>query len=293
MPRPLVEVEAALPHAERSGGARTLGAGVGHDERMQPADVVAALRPHLGSALVATDFDGTLAPLQRDPEASRPVPGAIEALTALTGRGARVAVVTGRDAATAVRLGGLEAVPGLVVAGLYGLETWSDGELHSPGTPEAIEALRERLPKTLAGADADPAIWIEDKRLSLVVHARRADDPATALTGVEAAVAALADDLGLELHPGSGVLELRVPGFDKGRAIGRLVEEAGASAALYLGDDLGDLPGFETIRSLRRAGLPAWSIGVTASGADGLAEAVDAVLPDPEACVALLRELAS
>ena len=165
--------------------------------------------------------------------------------------------------------------------------------MHSPGTPQAIEVLRERLPKTLAGADADPGIWIEDKRLSLVVHARRADDPATALAGVEPAVAALADDLGLELHPGSGVLELRVPGFDKGRAIGRLVEEAGASAALYLGDDLGDLPGFEKIRSLRRDGLPAWSIGVTASGADGLADAVDAVVPDPAACVALLRDLAS
>ena len=35
-------------------------------------------------ALVATDFDGTLAPLTPDPQDSRPVAGAVEALTALT-----------------------------------------------------------------------------------------------------------------------------------------------------------------------------------------------------------------
>ena len=77
-----------------------------------PASWSTAFAPHLAGALVATDFDGTLAPLVPDPEASRPVHGAIEALTALAARGAQVAVITGRDARTVVRLGGLDAVPG-------------------------------------------------------------------------------------------------------------------------------------------------------------------------------------
>ncbi|MDQ2796586.1 MAG: trehalose-phosphatase, partial [Actinomycetota bacterium] len=217
-------------------------------------------------------------------------PGAIEALTALSGRGARIAVVTGRDVATVLRLGGLDSVPGLVVAGLYGLETWRDGELSSPETPPVIEALRERLPVTVAGAD--PAIWIEDKRLSLVVHARRAADPESALAAVRPGVSALADELGFELHPGSGVLELRLPGSDKGAAIARLVKEFAPSAVLYLGDDLGDLPAFELMRQLRGAGTPAWGVAVTSSGVPEVAAAGDVVLPDAAAAVLLLAALA-
>lgn len=257
---------------------------------MQPAELVTAIRPHLASTLITTDFDGTLAPLMPDPEDSRPLPGAIEALTALTSQGAQVAVVTGRDARTVIRLGGLGAVPGLIVAGLYGLERWRGGELSSPATPPVIDALREQLPIVLA--DADPAIWIEDKRLSLVVHARRAADPESALAAVQPAVAALAGELGLEVHPGSGVLELRLPGFDKGGAIARLVEEFQPRAVLYLGDDLGDLPAFDWMRRLRAAGTSAWGVAVTSSGVPEVAAAGDVVLPDAAAAVELLTALA-
>jgi len=72
-------------------------------------DTLSADLPH---ALVAVDFDGTLAPIVPDPADSRPVPGAIAALRVLAERGAQVAVVTGRDARTVIELGGLDAIPG-------------------------------------------------------------------------------------------------------------------------------------------------------------------------------------
>jgi trehalose 6-phosphate phosphatase len=272
----------------RRCAGRTPGLRVGQDGAMQPAELVASFRPHLDGALIATDFDGTLAPLQHDPEKSRPADGAIEALSALARCGAQVAVITGRDAQTVVRLGKLAAVPGIVVAGLYGAETWTDGELVSPETPAAIEALRERLPDALTGAD--PALWIEDKRLSLVVHARRAADPAAALAAVREPVARLADELGLELHPGSGVLELRLPGFDKAGALATLAR--GRAAALFLGDDLGDLPAYAEIARLRSRGVAAWGVGVLSSGAEGIDVAADVTVDDADAAVALLRELA-
>ena len=115
-----------------------------------------------------------------------------------------------------------------------------------------IERLRERLPAAVAGGD--PQLWIEDKRLSLVVHARRAADPRAALAEVAAPVTALGRELGLDVHPGSGVLELRLPGFDKAGAVARLAE--GRSAVLFLGDDLGDLPALEHARALRADGHP-------------------------------------
>src|SRR4029077_1807297 len=70
-------------------------------------------------ALVAADFDGTLAPIVARPQDARPYPGALPALTALAGAVGTVAVITGRPAPDAVALGGLEAVPGLVVLGHY------------------------------------------------------------------------------------------------------------------------------------------------------------------------------
>lgn len=251
--------------------------------------LLSELAPRLAGALIATDFDGTLAPLVPNPQDSRPVTGSIDALAALSGRGARVAVITGRDARTVVRLGGLDAVPGLTVAGLYGLESWSDGSFHSPDEPDEIAALRERLPGLIA--HGDERIWIEDKRLSLVVHARRADDPDAALAEVRDAVQREADRLGLEVHPGAQVLELRLPGYDKAGALARLAE--GAGAVLFLGDDIGDVPAFDEIRRLRASGVYARSVGVLSSGADGVAGAVDLTVPDPPAAADLLARLAA
>lgn len=260
---------------------------------MQPDELIAALRPLLRGALIATDFDGTLAPLVDDPQSSRPAAGAVDALTALSARGAQVAVVTGRDARTVVRLGGLDQVPGLVVAGLYGAETWTAGELTSPPTPPAIDALRRVLPRTLADSGADPAVWIEDKRLSLVVHARTASDPKAELKRIRHGVDALAADLGFEVHPGSNVLELRLPGFDKAGAVARLLGSAPTSAVVYLGDDLGDLPALRAVRALRESGTPAWGCAVSSSGAPEVADVADVVLADPAAVVGLLTALAT
>lgn len=256
-------------------------------------EVLRTARSALPDLLVALDFDGTLAPLVPDPDSSRPADGTVEALTALSAAGAQVAVITGRDAATVVRLGGLEQVPGIVVAGVYGIETWADGTLTSPDTPGTIHELRERLPALLAANDADPAVWIEDKRLSLVVHARKAPDPDAALAPLSAPIAGLADELGLEVHPGRDVLELRLPGFDKAGALRRLVDEQTDTAAvMFFGDDLGDLPAFGEIERMRGAGRSAWSVAVLSSGVADVAAAADVTVETPADAVALLTALA-
>ena len=256
---------------------------------MHVDELADALRPHISGALLATDFDGTLAPLVPDPQDSRPIAGAIEALATLARRGAQIAVITGRDAATVLRLGGLDAIPGVVVAGLYGLETWTGGRLQTPDTPAAIEQLRASLPAIVA-AGPDPDVWIEDKRLSLVVHARKAVNPDAALAELRRPVDTLATALGLEVHPGADVLELRLPGYDKAGALARLAD--GRRAVLYLGDDLGDLPAFAEIRRLRATGRTAYSVAVRSSGVAELDGAADVELADPGAAVDLLTALA-
>lgn len=249
--------------------------------------LIATLGGNLDRALIAVDFDGTLAPIVPDPDDSRPAPGAVGALRRLAERGARIAVVTGRDARTVVRLGGLDAVPGIVVAGLYGAERWHDGTLTTLPEPDELHRLRAELPPLVH----DP-LWIEDKRLSLVVHGRKAADPEAALDPVRDAVTELGERLGLDVHPGRGVLELRLPGYDKGGALRQLVAEIEPTAVLFIGDDVGDVPAFEAVTDLRAAGRAAYSVAVvSAEAAPEVAATADVRVNEPGDVVALLQAL--
>jgi trehalose 6-phosphate phosphatase len=251
--------------------------------------IAAAVRDALPDVLVALDFDGTLAPIVADPSQSRPVSGATDALARLARRGATVAVITGRDANTVVRLGGLDAVPGILVEGIYGIEQWQSGNLTTPDEPESIARLRAELPAAIE--DGDPALWIEDKRLSLVVHARRTADPDAALQQVQPRIQKIAEELGLEVHPGKDVVELRLPGYDKAGALRRLAEDARPRAVLFAGDDVGDVPAFAEIKTLREEGTLAYGVAVRSTDAPGVLDAADVHVDGPEAVVALLRAI--
>ncbi|HLY33002.1 MAG TPA: trehalose-phosphatase [Jatrophihabitantaceae bacterium] len=256
---------------------------------MDAAEVVAEFHPKLPGALIALDFDGTLSPIVVDPATARPAPGAVDAVVALANLGARIAVITGRDARTVLELGGLDVVPGLTVAGLYGAETWSNGELTTLPTPPSTDELRTRLPELIRAA-CDDAVWIEDKRLSLVVHARTAAEPEAALAVLRPAVQQVADELGLDVHEGRDVLEIRLPGFDKGRALRALGD--GAPAVLFAGDDLGDLPAFDVVRQWREEGRVARSVVACSAEVPQVCDAADVRVDGPEGVVDLLAALA-
>ncbi len=259
--------------------------------KQEQTKLVRTMREHLAGALVAVDFDGTLAPIVPDPADSRPAPGAIEVLSALSRAGAHVVIITGRDAETVVRLGGLDAVPGLHVSGLYGLETWHDGNLVRPDEPESIRSLRERLPAVVA-EHGMPGVRVEDKGLSLVVHTRRSADPQGALATLQPPVARLAHELGLEAKDGRNVIELRLPGHDKGGVLRNVIREVDPAAMLYAGDDFGDLPAFEVVAGARAAGCAAWRVGVVSAEVPELADHIDVAVNDPEELVTLLQQIA-
>ncbi len=245
-----------------------------------------------GRALIGTDFDGTLAPIVPDPRAARALPGAVPALVRLARTVGTIAVITGRPAAEAVRYGGLDAVPGLIVLGHYGGQRWQDGEVTGPGSPPAIEAARAALPGLLERAGAGEGTWVEDKELALAVHTRRAADPGAALRRLAGPLADLAAGLGLAAEPGRLVIELRAPGADKGGALRGLVAERGAGSVLFCGDDLGDLPAFAAVRELRAAGVPGCAAASASAESPQVAEAADLVVAGPEGIVALLAALA-
>ena len=243
-------------------------------------------------ALVAVDFDGTLAPIVDRPADARPQPGALPALAALAGDVGTLAVITGRPAADAVALGGFAAVPGLVVIGHYGWQRWQDGELTSADAPPAVAEARAALPGVLRAASAADGTWIEDKANSVAVHTRGTADPQAALDRLREPLGELAGRLGLAAEPGRFVIELRPPGADKGGALTGLVRERAARSVLYCGDDLGDLPAFAAVRSLRADGIPGCAVASANAESPQVAAAADLVVPGPEGVVALLTALA-
>ena len=194
--------------------------------------------------LVATDFDGALAPLVLDPMSARPVEGAMETLTALSDLpGTTVALVSGRALEPLRELSGADDP--IVLVGSHGAEqsTRPDGLVltdEQRGLLDRLEVALDRL------AEQYPGVRIEAKPAGRVVHTRGLSRP----LGEEALEAAEA--LG-ELHtslvvtPGKEVVELAVAHVGKGAALIGLARELGVDAVLYAGDDVTDEDGFAAL----------------------------------------------
>ena len=250
-----------------------------------------SLRAALPSALVALDFDGTLAPISPHPDDARPLAGVPRVLRDVRATGATLAVVTGRTVASLLRVTGFGAIPGIVIYGTHGVERWQAGELRAPVPPAGLQELRLSLPGLLASIADDPEVWIEDKRLSLVIHARLTAEPERLLEMLRAPVEKVAAAAGLGVRPGKEVLEICIPGIDKGTAIRELIGEDTA-AACYAGDDLGDLPAIREVTAwAERSGRPALTVGVSSRATGPLAGQTDVTVPDPQHLLSLLRQI--
>ncbi|MFH8886195.1 trehalose-phosphatase [Streptomyces californicus] len=251
-------------------------------------------------AVVALDFDGTLADIVPDPEQARAHPGTVEALAALAPKVAAVAVITGRPADVAVRFGGFAGVPGLehlVVLGHYGAERWDavTGAVHAPAPHPGVTAVRAELPSLLEKSGVGDGAWIEEKGQAVAVHTRRADDPQAAFEALCAPLGELAARHGLIVEPGRLVLELRPPGMDKGVALARFVAELDAESVIYAGDDLGDLAAFAAVEKLRTGGadgIPGLLVCSGSTEVPELADRADLSVPGPASVVAFLAALA-
>jgi len=248
-------------------------------------------------ALLATDFDGVLAPIVDDPDHAAADDAAMAALVRIGERVGQLVVITGRSALTAVRLGRLRERAGLdqlVVLGQYGVERWdaATDQLIDPPPPDGIEALAAELPDLLDRLGLSAA-RVEDKGRARVVHTRQLPDPAAALSRLRGPITELAERHGLSVEPGKNVLEIRAAGLDKGHALRSIVAEFEAGSAIYIGDDLGDLPAFEAIRSFQTDDLPALGICSASVEQDALVAVSDLVVDGVPGVAAWLTELAN
>lgn len=194
--------------------------------------------------LVASDYDGTIASIVDKPVDARPQPESVAALRNLaTLPGTVAAVISGRalrDLATLSRLPSEVHLVG------------SHGSEFDIGFIEAIDAAaRELLGRIIDElqqiAASTPGATVEAKPASAALHVR-----AVAGDAGEAAVHAVrtgpARWAGVQVTEGKKVIELSVVTTDKGDALDILRHREGASATVFLGDDVTDEKAFRRLR---------------------------------------------
>lgn len=198
---------------------------------MTELDLPAPDQAHLAKGswlVVATDFDGTLAPFQDDPMAVVPHPASIDALRRLAALPTtHVVLVSGRDVATLQQLSGLGPDDGVSLLGSHGGEQWRAGDAAPTGLDEDEAAQREML---ITGGrrvvEENPGTTLEVKAAGVVVHTRRASQEVA--LSARAAVRRLGRRCGVEPMVGKDVLELNVLRTTKGQALRELVDHLGA-----------------------------------------------------------------
>jgi trehalose 6-phosphate phosphatase len=192
------------------------------------------------------DLDGTLAPLQHRADSQSRVPvGTRRIIQRLRRTGAQVIVVSGR------------ALPGVVDV----LQTPVDAIIGNHG---ADLRLGRRTRRWLAGHPArlrqaarllrvESRSWhrvqVQEKPLSIAVHWRGSASHGARIWG---SVRRLLSDSGLEAHPGRHLIDIRIPGINKGTAVTKWLatREPGAvraGAVCYAGDDTTDEYAFRAL----------------------------------------------
>jgi trehalose 6-phosphate phosphatase len=234
--------------------------------------------------LVALDFDGTLAPFRKDPNAVAALPGSWAALLTLDrARDTTVALVSGRPLASLLALTG--APDSMPLVGSHGVEWRVEGHESAALTDEELERIR-RIGAVLDEVGSrHPGVGIEHKPAGHGVHTRPVDD-VEGRAADEDAIAAVAEvDPDVLVRRGNKIVEFAVRHVTKGDAIERLRESLGADAVFFAGDDTTDEDGFRVLRQ-RNGGV---DVGVKVGDGDTLAGYRTA---DPESLTDVLKQLA-
>ncbi|MEM7754343.1 MAG: trehalose-phosphatase [Planctomycetota bacterium] len=194
--------------------------------------------------LVASDYDGTLAPIVEDPRDARPDREGMIALRALADLpNTHVALVSGRALKDLAELS--QAPDHLHLVGSHGSEF--DLDFAANLEPEQSE-LKSRVEAALTDLVGEhPGCTVEAKPASVAFHYRNADAKvgAAAVELIERGPAAWP---GVFVKSGKMVIELAVVSTSKGTALNVIRGRVGASAIVFMGDDVTDEDGFATLQ---------------------------------------------
>jgi trehalose 6-phosphate phosphatase len=252
-------------------------------------DLIAAFKSDPAHGALLLDFDGTLTPIERDPEVPMLSDAQIDLLHALSLSIGTLAIVSGRAASFLVGRLGFATHPQtrLVAFGRGGLDA-----IDSTGTITSNESFArwDTTMRELAddAREAAPLAWIEEKGVVLTFHWRRAPETEPVLREVARRAVSR---LGLDAREAKQSIEVFPRGVPGKPEVVRMLAE-GSRVLAYFGDDTGDLEAYD---ALDRLGDEARTFRVCVTGVDvpaGMQERADLVLDSSVETFELLTLLA-
>ncbi len=192
------------------------------------------------------DIDGTLIDVAPEPDQVRipaELPGLLQTLDEYLG--GALALNTGRQLAVVDEM---LAPMRFSASGVHGTEIRLDpAQMPEILAPRVPTALLDALVREIGPSDV---IVIEDKRVGLAVHYRKAPELAEAVAGLVASVMRAWPDY--QVKPGRKIFEIIPRGFSKATAISRFLkhEPFTRRVPLVIGDDSGDEPAIAMARAL-------------------------------------------
>ncbi len=192
------------------------------------------------------DVDGTLAPIQSQPDNVTIAPRVIAALTQLAAAsGQALALISGRPLN---QLDSLFFPLHLPLAGIHGAERRdSSGSIYNVLLPQQTY---QRVVQILHQAVITmPSVTLENKNVAFTLHYRSAPHMASEVLALAQTVASQFRQL--TLQPGKCVAELKPAGCDKGTAITAFMQEVPFRGRIpvFIGDDLTDESGFAVVNT--------------------------------------------
>jgi trehalose 6-phosphate phosphatase len=258
------------------------------------SEALAPLRADPQRSAILLDIDGVLAPIVEHAADAHVPEGTRQLLIDVARRYAVVACVSGRQASQARAMVSIGSISYL---GSHGAELLRSGWTEARIDPRLGEWARRihDFARDIDTADLRRRrVRIEDKGPIIALHWRGAPDEEGARSAVDA-IAARAQDAGLQTHWGRKVLEVRPPvHIDKGAGIRAFLDGTDLDAALYVGDDVTDLDAFRTLEELVAEGGLAHAVRVGVSSEDGpesIREQADIVIEGTDGVKELLAAL--
>lgn len=181
-----------------------------------------------GRVLLAFDFDGTLAPIVRNP-ASASMRGRTEELMTRLAKLYPCVVISGRARADVMKK--LDEVPLRAVIGNHGLEP-------SPRLQRATWLVALWRAQLAASLPRIAGLTVENKGVTLAIHYRKARARAAARREILLAAAELPDARIMEGKMVVNVIPAGAP--DKASALRSLCRRMRCQSAIYVGDDEND-----------------------------------------------------
>jgi len=224
--------------------------------------------------LIASDYDGTIAPIVDDPALASPFVGVVEQLKAIVPLVRAVAIISGRSERS---LGRLLPVPGVILVGENG-----GGEV----SPDERARLRDFERRAAHLAERWPGVVVEAKAASVSVHFRASP---IASAELKRGLVGLVAGSSLAMVENRRVFDVQLRRAGKLRSMSRLIREFKPGAVFYAGDSRDDA---RVQRCLARLGVPALCAGMASEEMPArLFRGADVILDGPAGLADLLRRL--